>query len=313
MIQKSYDKTPTLYVIPTPIGNMGDMTFRAVEVLNSVEVIFCEDTRVTAQLLNHYNIKKKLISNHKYNENEIKEKLLEELNDGHDIALVSDRGMPGVSDPGYIGIKYIIENNFNVVALPGASAFLPALIMSGICPQPFLFYGFLNSKNSKRKEELNGIKAKNIEELDIFNQGYFTVQDEGAGLIAKILDPKPNERILDACSSPGGKTTYMAELMQDKGEIIAWDLHLHRVALVEENAKRLGIHIIKTKCQDAMTYEENYKEKFDKILLDVPCLGMGVLKRKPDIKWKRSPKDIEKITEIQQKILDTCSKYLKSK
>ena len=156
-------------------------------------------------------------------------------------------------------------------------------------------------------------KAKNIEELDIFNQGYFTVQDEGAGLIAKILDPKPNERILDACSSPGGKTTYMAELMQDKGEIIAWDLHLHRVALVEENAKRLGIHIIKTKCQDAMTYEENYKEKFDKILLDVPCLGMGVLKRKPDIKWKRSPKDIEKITEIQQKILDTCSKYLKSK
>ncbi len=162
MIQKSYDKTPTLYVIPTPIGNMGDMTFRAVEVLNSVEVIFCEDTRVTAQLLNHYNIKKKLISNHKYNENEIKEKLLEELNDGHDIALVSDRGMPGVSDPGYIGIKYIIENNFNVVALPGASAFLPALIMSGICPQPFLFYGFLNSKNSKRKEELNGIKAKNV-------------------------------------------------------------------------------------------------------------------------------------------------------
>ena len=105
----------------------------------------------------------------------------------------------------------------------------------------------------------------------------------------------------------------MAELMEDKGEIIAWDLHPHRVQLVEENAKRLNIHIIKTECQDAMVYKKEYKEKFDKILLDVPCLGIGVLKRKPDIKWKRKPEDIEEITQIQQKILDTCSKYLKAK
>ena len=156
-------------------------------------------------------------------------------------------------------------------------------------------------------------KAKNIEQLDLFKQGYFTVQDEGAGLIAKIVNPKPNERILDACSSPGGKTTYMAELMEDKGEIIAWDLHPHRVQLVEKNAKRLDIHMIKAECQDAMIYKEEYKEKFDKILLDVPCLGMGVLKRKPDIKWKRKAEDIKEITQIQQNILETCSKYLKPK
>ena len=156
-------------------------------------------------------------------------------------------------------------------------------------------------------------KAKNIEELDLFKQGYFTVQDEGAGLIAKIVNPQPNEVILDACSSPGGKTTYMAELMQDKGKIIAWDLHSHRVQLVEKNAKRLGIHIIKTECQDAMIYKEEYKDKFDKILLDVPCLGIGVLKRKPDIKWKRKAEDIKEITQIQQNILETCSKYLKPK
>ncbi len=154
-------------------------------------------------------------------------------------------------------------------------------------------------------------KAKNIEQLDLFEQGYFTVQDEGAGLIAKILAPRPNEVILDACSSPGGKTTYMAELMENKGKIIAWDLHPHRVKLVEENAERLGIHIIKTECQDATIYQEMYKEKFDKILLDVPCLGIGVLKRKPDIKWKRRPEDIAEITQIQQKILETCSQYLK--
>lgn len=156
-------------------------------------------------------------------------------------------------------------------------------------------------------------KTKNIEKLDLFEQGYFTIQDEGAGLIAKILNPKPNEIILDACSSPGGKTSYMAELMNDKGEIIAWDLHPHRVKLVEETAKRLGIHIIKTECQDATIYREEYKEKFDKILLDVPCLGIGVLKRKPDIKWKRKPEDIEEIAKIQENILKTCSKYLKSK
>ena len=168
-------------------------------------------------------------------------------------------------------------------------------------------------KEGKLEDFLILEKTKNIEQLDLFKQGYFTVQDEGAGLIAKVVDPKPNELVLDACSSPGGKTTYMAELMENKGEIIAWDLHPHRVQLVEENAERLGIHIIKTECQDAMIYKEEYKEKFDKILLDVPCLGIGVLKRKPDIKWKRKPEDIEEITQIQQKILDTCSKYLKAK
>ena len=156
-------------------------------------------------------------------------------------------------------------------------------------------------------------KAKNIENLDLFQDGYFTIQDEGAGLIAKILDPKSKEFVLDACSSPGGKTTYMAELMQNEGKIIACDLHEHRVKLVEENAKRLGITIIETRCADASIYNEKYKEKFDKILLDVPCLGIGVLKRKPDIKWKRKPEDITEITRIQQNILETCSKYLKPK
>ena len=130
-------------------------------------------------------------------------------------------------------------------------------------------------------------KIKNIENLDLFKDGYFTVQDISAGLTAKILNPKPNEVVLDTCSAPGGKTTYMAELMKNKGTIEAWDIHQHRTKLVEQNAKRLGINIIKTQVKDASIYDENLNEKFDKILLDVPCLGMGVLKRKPDIKWKR--------------------------
>lgn len=154
-------------------------------------------------------------------------------------------------------------------------------------------------------------KIRNIENFDLFKNGYFTVQDISAGLTAKILNPKPNEVVLDACSAPGGKTTYMAELMKNKGLIEAWDIHQHRTKLVEQNAKRLGIDIIKTKVKDASIYDETLNEKFDKILLDVPCLGMGVIKRKPDIKWQRKKEDVEEITKIQKIILEKCSKYLK--
>lgn len=156
---------------------------------------------------------------------------------------------------------------------------------------------------------LNNIK--DIENLEEFTQGYFTVQDEVAGLTALVLNPQPGENVLDACSSPGGKTTYLAELMKNQGNIVATDIHEHRTKLVENAAKRLGINIIKTSVQDATIFNEKYKEKFDKILLDVPCLGIGVLKRKPDIKWQKEQKDVDKISKIQYKILENCSKYLK--
>lgn len=158
MSQKSYNNSPTLYLIPTPIGNLEDITLRAINILKQVEVVFCEDTRVTALLLNHLEIKKKLISSHKYNESMNDDKLLEYLRNGYDVGLVTDRGTPIISDPGYELVKVAIENNFNVVALPGPTAFVPALIASGLNPQPFLFYGFLNSKESKMKKELEELK-----------------------------------------------------------------------------------------------------------------------------------------------------------
>lgn len=154
-------------------------------------------------------------------------------------------------------------------------------------------------------------KVKNIENMEEFKEGLFTVQDEAAGLTALILNPKKGEKILDACSSPGGKTTYIAEIVENNAQIEAWDIHEHRTKLVEQTAKRLGESIIKTQEQDATKYKENYFEKFDKILLDVPCLGLGVLKRKPDIKWQRKPEDIKEIAKIQYEILRNCSNYLK--
>lgn len=156
MSQKSYDNTPTLYIIPTPIGNLDDITLRAIDTLKKVDVIFCEDTRVTKQLLNHLNINKKLVSSHKYNTND--NKLLEYLNDNKNVGVVTDRGTPIISDPGYELVVKAIENNYNVVSLPGPTAFVPALTMSSLAPQPFLFYGFLDSKSSKRKKELEKLK-----------------------------------------------------------------------------------------------------------------------------------------------------------
>ena len=153
-------------------------------------------------------------------------------------------------------------------------------------------------------------KVKQIENLEIFKQGWCTIQDESAGLAALVLKPREGERILDACSAPGGKTSYLAQLMKNKGMIEAWDIHPHRTKLVEETAKRLGIQIIQTKVKDA-TLKENNIEKFDKILLDVPCLGTGVIRKKPDIKWKHDKTEIEEITKIQKTILQNCSEYLK--
>lgn len=158
MWQSSYDDSPTLYLVPTPIGNLEDMTYRSINILSTVEVIFSEDTRVTLQLLNHFDIKKKLIALHDHNEDIEKEKVLEYLKNGKSVAIVTDRGTPIISDPGYKTVKYVTDNDYNVVGLPGANAFVPALITSGIEPSPFMFYGFLNSKDSKRKTELDKLK-----------------------------------------------------------------------------------------------------------------------------------------------------------
>lgn len=166
MLQNSYDGKPTLYLISTPIGNLDDITYRSVKILNDVDVIFSEDTRITLNLLNYLGINKKLIALHEHNEDMAKEKVLEYLKNGNNIALVTDRGTPIISDPGYKTVKYITDNNYNVVALPGPTAFVPALITSGLAPQPFLFYGFLDSKDSLKRSELERLSDE--EETIIF-------------------------------------------------------------------------------------------------------------------------------------------------
>ena len=163
MIQKSYEnKKSILYLVPTPIGNLQDITFRAVEVLKNVDVIFAEDTRVTQQLLNSLSIKNHILACHKFNESKMSKVALQYLENGKNIALVTDRGTPLISDPGSLVVSEVIKNNYNVVALPGASAFLPALNMSDISSERFLFYGFLNSKESQARKELEMLNDINF-------------------------------------------------------------------------------------------------------------------------------------------------------
>jgi len=158
MWQTSYDGSPSVYLVPTPIGNLEDMTFRAINTLKMVDVIFSEDTRVTLQLLNHFEIKNKLIALHDHNEDIVKEKVLSYLKEGKNVAIVTDRGSPIISDPGYKTVKFLKDMGYNVIGLPGACAFVPALIASSISSEHFTFYGFLSSKESKMKQELEYLK-----------------------------------------------------------------------------------------------------------------------------------------------------------
>ncbi len=157
-IQKSYTETKaTLYIIPTPIGNLDDMTYRSVKVLAKLEYLFCEDTRVTQKLLNHFELKLKTQTYHEHNQKQAGDKIIQLLASGNDVGLVSDAGMPGISDPGFDIIKIADASGYNIVVLPGASACIVALVRSHLASKEFSFYGFLNKQTSKRNEELKYI------------------------------------------------------------------------------------------------------------------------------------------------------------
>lgn len=139
-----------LYIIPTPIGNLKDITLRALEVLKEVDLILAEDTRTTSVLLNHYHIEKPITPNHQHNEHKILQHLLDQLLAGKKMALLTDAGTPGISDPGFLLVRACIKNNITVETLPGATAFVPALVNSGLPANRFCFEGFLPLKKGRQ-------------------------------------------------------------------------------------------------------------------------------------------------------------------
>lgn len=139
-----------LYIVPTPIGNLEDFTFRAINVLKDVNLILCEDTRRSKKLLIHYNIETPLRSHHKFNEHKEIGKIVDKILSGEKIALISDAGTPGISDPGFLAVRTCLENNIQVECLPGATALIPALVNSGIPFDKFVFEGFLPLKKGRK-------------------------------------------------------------------------------------------------------------------------------------------------------------------
>jgi 16S rRNA (cytidine1402-2'-O)-methyltransferase len=139
-----------LYLVPTPIGNLDDMTFRAIKILKEADLILAEDTRTSSKLLHHFEIQNKLSSHHKFNEHQTTENIVRRIEKGETIALISDAGTPGISDPGYLLVKKCLENNMEVECLPGATALIPALVNSGLPSDRFCFEGFLPVKKGRQ-------------------------------------------------------------------------------------------------------------------------------------------------------------------
>lgn len=220
--QKSFqNNNPTLYLVATPIGNLEDISFRAIKILKSVDMIYAEDTRVSGKLLSHFEIKKPLKTYHDYNKEVKTNEIIKNLISGLNIAIISDAGYPLISDPGYFLIREAIKGDINVVSIPGANALLSALVVSGIPPHPFFFYGFLDSKEGKRKKELE--KLINYKETIIFYESphrfhktiknMYEVFGERGLVIARELTKKYEEIIR-------GTTLSLQEITELKGEIV---------------------------------------------------------------------------------------------
>lgn len=189
--QKSFENdNAKLYLVATPIGNLEDMTYRAVKTLQNVDIIYCEDTRTSKTLLDHYDIHTKLKSVHLFNENEISMEIVNTVKEGLSVAIISDAGLPVISDPGWVVVKDAIENDVDVVVIPGASAGISALIASGIVAHPFYFAGFLNSKASKRREELKTLYNKT--ETIVFYESPHRIEET----LKILVDIYPNRKMV---------------------------------------------------------------------------------------------------------------------
>lgn len=151
-----------------------------------------------------------------------------------------------------------------------------------------------------------------VANIEGFSEGLFTVQDISAQMTSLILSPQKGDLVLDMCAAPGGKTTHIAELMENTGEVTAWDIHPHKIPLIEKSAERLGLCNIKAYAHDGREKDEKLFGKFDRVLLDAPCSGLGIIKKKPEIKWERKKEDIAAIVAEQKILLQNAAEYVKS-
>lgn len=248
MIQKSYENSEygKLYLIPTPIGNLDDITLRAIKTLEMVDIVYAEDTRETLNLLKYLKINKKVESCHKYTEMKHKNKIVQILKSGKNIGYVTDRGTPLISDPGNVIVDESIKQNITVIALPGPNALLPAINMSGLSNERFLFYGFLNSKQSLAKKEL--IDLKDIKQTIIFYESPHRITDT----LSQILDVFGNRNI-----------AIVREISKIHEEVIRDNIE--NILKISDTLKGEMVIIVEGNTKEE-TLEVNYIEEIDKLL-----------------------------------------------
>lgn len=250
--QKSFENNKsTLFLVATPIGNLNEMTYRAVDTLKNVDFIAAEDTRNTVKLLNHFEITTKLMSHHEHNLTSSIPKILNLLREGHDIALVSDAGYPAISDPGYELVKEVIKEEFNIVPISGANACLNALVVSGICPQPFLFYGFLDHQDKKKRKELEELKSK--KETIVFYEAPHRIKKT----LTLMLDIFGNRQIA-LCREITKKHEEINRGTIDEILLVVDDMKGEMVIVIE------GSHEIEEEQVFEQTIEEHVNEYIDK-------------------------------------------------
>jgi 16S rRNA (cytidine1402-2'-O)-methyltransferase len=218
-----------LYIVPTPIGNIKDITLRALDILNEVDLVYAEDTRVTKVLFSHYDIKTQLYSYHMFNEADVSEQIITKLNQGLNIAMVSDAGMPGISDPGYLIISKAIKEDIEVTVLPGPTAYITAVVGSGMPINRTLFYGFLEHKKSAKLKELKAL-VDNKETL-IFYESPKRL-DETIKLMAEVFG---NRKVVIARELTKKYEEYIRSTLD---ELSKQDLNLKgEITIILEGAK----------------------------------------------------------------------------
>jgi len=237
-----------LYVVATPIGNLGDITLRALDILKAVDAIAAEDTRHTSGLLAHFGISKKLIAVHEHNEHQSAEKLLKQLQAGESIALVTDAGTPGISDPGAIVVDFVRKAGIKVVPIPGASAVIAALSASGIVQNGFTFHGFLPASGSSRRKALELLKAHSV--TLVFYEAPHRIVESIADM-ATILGAERRITIareitktfetMHSCALQDATAWLLADANQQRGEFVLLVEALPVTAIEEISAETLRV------------------------------------------------------------------------
>lgn len=248
--QKSFENhKPTLYLVPTPIGNLSEFPERAIQVLKEVDHIAAEDTRNTIKLLNHFDIHTPMISHHEHNINIAIPKIIDMLKAGENVALVSDAGYPAISDPGAELVKAVIEEDFNVVPISGCNAALDALVVSGINPQPFVFYGFLAHDDKTKKKELEA--NKNITMTNIYYEAPHRIK-KTLTLMLQIL----GDRSIALCR----------ELTKKHEEIIRG--HISEILEIVDELKGEMVIVVEgaTEVEEEVVFEQSITEHVDEYI-----------------------------------------------